>query len=316
MAGDASVIGVNSASSGCTCRAGRLSAIGATLGLPSDCVMRVCSAFQALGLGFRSFSAAVGVAFGLPSLRIKGFYLAIATLAAQFFLVWLFEKWAWLYNYSSSGAIQVPNIYMFGFPVAGPGAAPVTKYYFVLFVVAVITWLAINVTRGRIGRIWKSVRDMDIAAELVGIGLDRLPVDGARAILAAHAARADRRGVHRPERAEHLHLLVAHRRRAERGGRLHRDQREQLEHVVLHHVLQCANAVIIGHAAFEPDRLGHRDLHAAHERRAPQRLEDRIAEAQRHQVLHRLLAEIMVDAERSLLREGGGDGIVDLPAGG
>ncbi|EBV3600221.1 branched-chain amino acid ABC transporter permease, partial [Salmonella enterica subsp. enterica serovar Virchow] len=48
------------------------------------------------------FSAAVGVAFGLPSLRIKGFYLAIATLAAQFFLVWLFEKWAWLYNYSAS----------------------------------------------------------------------------------------------------------------------------------------------------------------------------------------------------------------------
>ncbi len=78
------------------------------------------------------FSAAVGVAFGLPSLRIKGFYLAIATLAAQFFLVWLFEKWAWLYNYSSSGAIQVPNINMFGYPVAGPGASPVTKYYFVL----------------------------------------------------------------------------------------------------------------------------------------------------------------------------------------
>ena len=57
---------------------------------------------------------AIGVAFGLPSLRIKGFYLAIATLAAQFFLVWLFEKWAWLYNYNSSGAIQVPTVDMFG----------------------------------------------------------------------------------------------------------------------------------------------------------------------------------------------------------
>ena len=62
------------------------------------------------------FSAAIGVAFGLPSLRIKGFYLAIATLAAQFFLVWLFEKWAWLYNYNSSGAIQVPTVSMFGLP--------------------------------------------------------------------------------------------------------------------------------------------------------------------------------------------------------
>jgi branched-chain amino acid transport system permease protein len=53
-------------------------------------------------------------AFGMPSLRIKGFYLAIATLAAQFFLVWLFEKWAWLYNYNASGAIQVPNRCGFG----------------------------------------------------------------------------------------------------------------------------------------------------------------------------------------------------------
>lgn len=117
------------------------------------------------------FSAAVGVAFGLPSLRIKGFYLAIATLAAQFFLVWLFEKWAWLYNYSASGAIQVPTIEMFGVVVAGPNAAAVTQYYVVLGVVTLITIFAINITRGRIGRIWKSVRDMDIAAELVGINL-------------------------------------------------------------------------------------------------------------------------------------------------
>lgn len=117
------------------------------------------------------FSAAVGVAFGLPSLRIKGFYLAIATLAAQFFLVWLFEKWAWLYNYAASGAIQVPNITMFGIIVAGPNATALTQYYFVLGVVCLMTMVAINLTRGRIGRMWKSVRDMDIAAELVGINL-------------------------------------------------------------------------------------------------------------------------------------------------
>ena len=117
------------------------------------------------------FSAAVGAAFGLPSLRIKGFYLAIATLAAQFFLVWLFEKWAWLYNYNASGAIQVPNIEMFGLVVAGPTAKSITQYYFVLGVVALMTLIAINLTRGRIGRTWKAVRDMDIAAELVGINL-------------------------------------------------------------------------------------------------------------------------------------------------
>src|SRR5690606_23821344 len=107
----------------------------------------------------------------LPSLRIKGFYLAIATLAAQFFLVWLFQKWGWLYNYNASGAIQVPNISMFGVPVAGPQASAITQYYFVLGIVTLITILTINITRGRIGRIWKSVRDMDIAAELVGINL-------------------------------------------------------------------------------------------------------------------------------------------------
>jgi branched-chain amino acid transport system permease protein len=107
----------------------------------------------------------------LPSLRIKGFYLAITTLAAQFFLVWLFEKWAWLYNYASSGAIQVPNLKMFGVYVAGPQATSIVQYYFVLVVVTLLTIVSINLTRGRIGRMWKAVRDMDIAAELVGINL-------------------------------------------------------------------------------------------------------------------------------------------------
>jgi branched-chain amino acid transport system permease protein len=157
--------------------AGQLSlGTGAFMGVGAYACYKLITIFPEMNIviaialsGF--FSAVVGVAFGLPSLRIKGFYLAIATLAAQFFLVWLFEKWAWLYNYAASGAIQVPNIQMFGFTVAGPGASPITKYYFVLIVVSLITWIAINITRGRIGRIWKSVRDMDIAAELVGINL-------------------------------------------------------------------------------------------------------------------------------------------------
>ncbi|OKL43999.1 branched-chain amino acid ABC transporter permease [Pseudovibrio exalbescens] len=119
------------------------------------------------------FSAAVGVAFGLPSLRIKGFYLAIATLASQFFLVWLFEKWAWLYNYNASGAIEVRTMEFFGIVITGPTATPVTQYYFVLAVVTIIAFAMINLTRGRYGRMWKAVRDMDIAAELVGINLMR-----------------------------------------------------------------------------------------------------------------------------------------------
>ncbi len=119
------------------------------------------------------FSAGIGVVFGIPSLRIKGFYLAIATLAAQFFLVWLFEKWAWLYNYNASGAIQVPNLDIFGLWVAGPQASSVTQYYLVLGIVTLMTLLCINLTRGTLGRTWKATRDMDIAAELIGINLMR-----------------------------------------------------------------------------------------------------------------------------------------------
>ena len=117
------------------------------------------------------FSAGIGVVFGIPSLRIKGFYLAIATLAAQFFLVWLFEKWGWLYNYNASGAIQVPNLKMFGVYIAGPQASSMVQYYVVLVVVTLITWVSINLTRGTLGRTWKATRDMDFAAELIGINL-------------------------------------------------------------------------------------------------------------------------------------------------
>ena len=157
--------------------AGQLSlGTGAFMGVGAYACYKLVTIFPEMNIvvaialsGF--FSATVGMAFGLPSLRIKGFYLAIATLAAQFFLVWLFQKWAWLYNYSASGAIQVPNIQMFGVTVAGARASAMTQYYFVLCIVCVVTFFAINITRGRIGRIWKSVRDMDIAAELVGINL-------------------------------------------------------------------------------------------------------------------------------------------------
>ena len=157
--------------------AGQLSlGTGAFMGVGAYACYKLVTIFPEMNIvvaiflsGF--FSATVGMAFGLPSLRIKGFYLAIATLAAQFFLVWLFQKWSWLYNYSASGAIQVPNISMFGITVSGPRASALTQYYFVLGIVCVVTFLAINITRGRIGRIWKSVRDMDIAAELVGINL-------------------------------------------------------------------------------------------------------------------------------------------------
>jgi branched-chain amino acid transport system permease protein len=118
-------------------------------------------------------SSSVGVFFGLPSLRIKGFYLAVATLAAQFFLQWCFARVPWLYNDNTSGAIEVSTHTLFGLPVTGPNAAPATRYLVVLTIVAVMAWVASNIVHGRIGRMWMAVRDMDIAAELMGIRLFR-----------------------------------------------------------------------------------------------------------------------------------------------
>lgn len=117
------------------------------------------------------FSAAVGTLFGLPSLRIKGFYLAVATLAAQFFLSWCFIRVPWLYNNNVSGAIEVPSRYMFGVPITGATATPQTRYLIVLSIVVVMTLIASNLVHGRIGRMWMAVRDMDLAAELIGIRL-------------------------------------------------------------------------------------------------------------------------------------------------
>jgi branched-chain amino acid transport system permease protein len=119
------------------------------------------------------FSAAIGVVFGLPSLRIKGFYLVVATLAAQFFLDWCFNRIPWLYNYNASGAIEVPTRTVLGVAVTGPGATPTARYLAVLAIVALMTWVASNLVRGRIGRAWMMVRDMDIAAELMGVRLLR-----------------------------------------------------------------------------------------------------------------------------------------------
>jgi branched-chain amino acid transport system permease protein len=117
------------------------------------------------------FSAFIGIIFGLPSLRIKGFYLAVATLAAQFFLEWCFIRIPWLYNYNTSAAIEVPTRTLFGIPVTGATATAETRYLIVLTIVIAMTWLASNIVHGRIGRMWMAVRDMDIAAELMGIRL-------------------------------------------------------------------------------------------------------------------------------------------------
>jgi branched-chain amino acid transport system permease protein len=110
-------------------------------------------------------AALVGVLFGIPSLRIKGLYLAVATLAAQFFIDWMFARVKWFTNYSASGSVSTAPIEIFGWRVE----SPVDKYLFVLTIAVVLTLAAKNLVRGHIGRSWMAMRDMDVAAEVIGI---------------------------------------------------------------------------------------------------------------------------------------------------
>jgi branched-chain amino acid transport system permease protein len=110
-------------------------------------------------------AAVAGMLFGIPSLRIKGLYLAVATLAAQFFMDWLFARVKWFTNYSSSGSVSTAPIELLGWKVD----TPAEKYVFLLGVLVVFTLIAKNLVRGHIGREWMAMRDMDVAAEVIGI---------------------------------------------------------------------------------------------------------------------------------------------------
>ncbi len=110
-------------------------------------------------------AAAVGMLFGIPSLRIKGLYLAVATLGAQFFMDWVFARVKWFTNYSHSGSVQTAPVELFGWSIDSPQE----KYVFLLAVLILFTVIARNLVRGHIGRAWMAMRDMDVAAEVIGI---------------------------------------------------------------------------------------------------------------------------------------------------
>ncbi|MGX0891010.1 branched-chain amino acid transport system permease protein [Pseudomonas sp. ADAK2 TE3594] len=120
-------------------------------------------------LGGGLISAVVGFVFGLPSSRIKGFYLMVTTLAAQFFLEWLFVKFPWFYNYGSSGTISAPKLALFGYDLN----TPLGRYLLTLTTVLLLTWVAVNLVKSQIGRNWMAIRDMDTAAAVVGIPVVR-----------------------------------------------------------------------------------------------------------------------------------------------
>ncbi len=137
---------------------GAFMAYNAMLRIPH---MPILGAFVIGGL----CAAAVGIVFGLPSLRIKGLYLAVATLACQFFVLWALNRVGWFSNYSSSGVITAQSIVILGYPVSTPAA----KYLLTLAVVAVMALAAKNLMRSETGRAFMAVRDMDVAASVIGI---------------------------------------------------------------------------------------------------------------------------------------------------
>ena len=118
-------------------------------------------------IGSGLIAAAFGVLFGLPSLRVRGLYLMVATLASQFFIVWMIDKFGWFKNYDSSGIITTQDIVIMGRPFT----SPVDMYLVILVVVTILTLLAMNLARGSTGRNWMAVRDMDVAAESMGVSL-------------------------------------------------------------------------------------------------------------------------------------------------
>ncbi len=111
------------------------------------------------------FATLVGIFFGIPSLRVKGLYLAVATLAAQFFCDWAFLRVGWFTNNTPSGSVSVSNLQVFGLPIE----TPAQKYLFCLVLLVVFALLAKNMVRSAIGREWMAIRDMDVAAAVIGI---------------------------------------------------------------------------------------------------------------------------------------------------
>ena len=106
-----------------------------------------------------------GVVFGLPSLRIRGLYLAVATLAAQFFVDWLTTRAAWVTNNSSSGSVSAKALSIAGWQID----TPMEKYLLCLGILCVLGLAAKNLVRSSVGREWMAMRDMDVAAAVIGI---------------------------------------------------------------------------------------------------------------------------------------------------
>lgn len=116
-------------------------------------------------LGGGIVTAAVGLVFGLPSLRLKGFYLAVSTLAAQFVVQWALTKFGWFSNDSPSGVVDAPPVRVGGLDLGSPAG----RYLFTLAFVTVLTALVHRLISTETGEALLAVRDNEVAARVLGI---------------------------------------------------------------------------------------------------------------------------------------------------
>ncbi|BAM90074.1 branched-chain amino acid ABC transporter permease [Bradyrhizobium oligotrophicum S58] len=114
-------------------------------------------------------AAAIGIIFGLPSLRLRGFYLAVSTLAAQFFVQWALTKFGWFSNDNASGVIDAPVLRVGSLTFTSATG----RYVFSLSVVAIATALTARLLASQTGRNFIAVRDHEVAAKVIGVPLLR-----------------------------------------------------------------------------------------------------------------------------------------------
>jgi len=109
----------------------------------------------------------VGMLFGIPSLRVKGFYLAISTIAAQFIIIWVINHWT---NVTGGfDGISVPPASIGGITFISQAS----QFYLIMVITVLVIFLAKNLARTRAGRAFVAIRDNDLAAQVMGINLFR-----------------------------------------------------------------------------------------------------------------------------------------------
>ena len=141
---------------------GAFMGVGAyTAGILANLGVPLWAALPAAGL----MTAAVGMIFGIPSLRLKGLYLAIATMAAQFILIYAMRNWDTLTGGSSGLIVESANFFGLDF------SDDFNFYYLGLIIAAAATMYLKNITRTRTGRAFVAVRDRYLAAEVIGVNL-------------------------------------------------------------------------------------------------------------------------------------------------